>query len=248
MINYLQRKNAPDLAYIKTDGDTSRPTVVFLGGFKSDMMGSKATYLEEQCRTWGQSYLRFDYRGHGQSGGKFEEACISEWTEDAADILKSCTSRKVILVGSSMGGWIAFLLALKYPEHVQAIVGLAAAPDFTMWMEAAMSEGQKAQLKENGQFDLPNDYDGTPYIITKKLIEDGRNNTLLGKSITIDVSVRLIQGKKDADVPWQTAEDIKRAIQGNDVKITYIEEADHRLSNLDQLEIIGRVVQEICAT
>jgi pimeloyl-ACP methyl ester carboxylesterase len=245
MINHLNRENAPDLAYIKNKGDTKKPTIMFLGGFRSDMMGSKAIYLENQCKSRGQSYIRFDYRGHGQSGGKFEDSCIGEWAQDAADILKSCTSGPVILVGSSMGGWISFLLTLKHPEHVQAIIGLAAAPDFTLWMEAAMSNDQRSEMNDHGRFELPNHYDTRPYIITKKLIEDGRKNALLAQGMDINVPVRLIQGKADADVPWETAEDIKRAISGNDVEITYIEGADHRLSNPDQLEIIGRIVEEV---
>lgn len=241
----LKRQNAPDLAYNvlnATNKGQSLPTIMFLGGFRSDMEGTKALYLEEQCKIRGQAYIRMDYRGHGCSGGVFEEACISEWAQDAQDILDALTNGPVILVGSSMGGWISLLLSLKNPEKIVGLIGLAAAPDFTKWMEDAMSEVQKSALMKEGFFALPNDYDDVPYIISKKLIEDGRQNLLLDKKLNIKMPVRLIQGKQDADVPWQTAQRIKDAIQGSDVEIIYIEDADHRLSTPEQLKIIDEQV------
>lgn len=209
------------------------------------MEGTKAVYLEELCRQADYGYVRFDYRGHGQSEGVFEEACIGEWLQDTSDILEACTSDKVILVGSSMGGWLSLLTALKKPDRVQAIIGLAAAPDFTTWMEAEMTEGQKEKLTEKGFIEIPNDYSDEPYIITYKLIEDGRNYCLLANPIEIAMPVRLIQGKKDTDVPWSVAEQIKQAITGKDVQTIYIEEGDHRLSNPEELEILKRTLQNL---
>lgn len=250
MINYpktsfLKRKSAPDLAYSHYQGGDILPCVMFLGGFRSDMQGTKALYLEEQCQARGQSFIRFDYRGHGQSEGTFEEACISDWAQDAMDILNYCMAGPVILVGSSMGGWISLLLALKRPQSVRSIIGLAAAPDFTSWIEAEMSEDQQNMMKTQGYFELPNAYDDTPYVITRKLIEDGRRNIMLDKELDICVPVRLIQGRKDDDVPWQTAERIKKVLSTPDVKITYLAEADHRLSAPDQLAVIGHVLAEL---
>ena len=245
MPEFLKRNNAPDLAYVKSKGaNHSLPLIVFLGGFRSDMEGTKALYLEEQCKQRDQSFIRFDYRGHGQSEGVFEEACISDWAQDAQDIIEQCTSGPIILVGSSMGGWISLLIALKL-DRVAGLVGLAAAPDFTTWMEERMSVQQKEQLESDGYFELPNDYDDTPYIITKKLIEDGRQNTLLDKEVSINVPVRLIQGMKDTDVEWQVAHRIKNAIIGDNVEVVLLENADHRLSSPDQLEVLNKTLEKL---
>ncbi len=246
MHELLKRDNLPDLAYVKTSAAKGNrlPMIVFLGGFRSDMQGTKAIYLEELCRKQGRAYLRFDYRGHGQSGGKFEEACISDWVQDTYDLIKSCAARPVILVGSSMGGWIALLLSLKASDYVTALIGLAAAPDFTTWMEAEISALQLNELKNKGFFLLENDYD-SPYVITQKLLDDGKKNTLLNKEIDINFPVRLIQGKKDTAVPWQVAEKIKKAIKGNDVEIEFLDEADHRLSAPDELAVLKKLILEL---
>jgi len=241
-VQFLERATLPNLAYVKSEGDADKPTVVFLGGFRSDMEGTKAIFLEEECKKAGLGYLRFDYRGHGVSEGKFEEACIGEWLQDVLDILDACTSGKVILVGSSMGGWLSLLTAVQMPKRVQAMIGLATAPDFTIWMERDMTDAQTADMMENGFVAIPNEYSDEPYMITRKLIEDGRNHCLLTGPIDLDMPVRLIQGKKDADVPWQVAEQIKDAIKGKDVQTIYIDEADHRLSKPEELEILKRTL------
>ena len=245
MTQYLQRENLPALAYVKSEGKTDKPMIVFLGGFRSDMEGTKAIFLEEECKKAGYSYVRFDYRGHGQSEGVFEEACIGEWLQDVLDVLEHCTSGKVVLVGSSMGGWLSLLAALKKPDQIQALIGLAAAPDFTAWMEDAMTEDQKTEMTEQGFIALPNDYSDEPYIISRKLIEDGKDHGLLNGVIDLDIPVRLIQGKKDSDVPWKVAEDIKNAITGKDVQAIYIEEADHRLSKPEELEVLKKKLFEV---
>lgn len=244
-MNFLKRDQKPDVAYIHTLGTSDLPPVVFLGGFRSDMKGTKAVFLENLCKERGQEFIRFDYSGHGKSEGKFEEGCISDWTQDALDVIEHCTSRPALLVGSSMGGWISLLIAKKYPKHVQGLIGLAAAPDFTTWMEEKMSETQKKALEAEGFFELPNDYDDSPYIITKRLIEDGRKNLLLNETLDVSIAVHLIQGKKDADVPWETAKRIKDITRTDDFKITYIDEADHRLSSPDQLEILGNALEQM---
>lgn len=244
MPDFLTRVDAPDLAYLATEGE-KQPFVMFLGGFRSDMMGTKAQFLEEQCKKMELPYIRFDYRGHGQSDGVFEEACISDWTQDALDILDHCTKGEVILIGSSMGGWVSLLLALKRPERIKAIIGLAAAPDFTNWIEEAMNDEQRHDIETKGYFDLPNDYDDTPYIITKKLIEDGHINCLLDKENDIQCPVRLIQGMKDTDVEWQTAHRIKNALMSENVEVLLIEEADHRLSEPNQLEILKKTLNDL---
>lgn len=248
MVEFLKREEAPELAYVKIEAsefsEKPLPTIMFLGGFRSDMQGTKALYLEAQCKKRNQAYIRFDYRGHGQSGGIFEEACISEWAQDALDILNSCTSGSVMLVGSSMGGWIAFLLTLRQSKNIHSIVGVAAAPDFTTWIEEGMSAEQCKSLETSGSFEMPSDYND-PYIITKKLIEDGQQNILLGHSIDINVPVRLVQGMQDTDVAWKTAERIKNVLVGNDTEVILLEDADHRLSSADQLEVINQVICDL---
>jgi len=244
-VQFLERDGLPNLAYVRHEGDAERPMVVFLGGFRSDMEGTKAIFLENECKKAGLGYLRFDYRGHGMSEGKFEDACIGEWLQDVLDILDACTSGKVILVGSSMGGWLSLLTATKDLGRVQAMVGLAAAPDFTTWMERDMTDAQTKIMMEKGYVEIPNEYSDEPYLITRKLIEDGRNHCLLNAPIDLDIPVRLIQGKKDADVPWEVAEQIKQAITGKDAQVIYIEEADHRLSKPEELEVLKRTLFDL---
>lgn len=239
---FLERPDRPPLAYVRTNGRTDLPTVIFLGGFRSDMQGTKATFLEERCKARAQSYIRFDYSGHGESGGEFEDGTITGWADDAADIIQSLTEGPLVLVGSSMGGWISLLLALRYPSKVIGLVGLAAAPDFTREMAADIDDDQRRMLEEKGYFELENDYSDEPYIITRKLVEDGNSNLLLDKDIVLDIPVRIIQGMKDADVEWQTAHRIKNAITGEDVEVCLIEDGDHRLSGEKELELIDRMV------
>ena len=247
MTQFLARTDKPSLAYVlnKNAGESvDLPPIVFLGGFRSDMEGTKAIFLEEYCKNVGRDFLRFDYSGHGQSGGDFEDLVLSDWYQDGVDAIEHCFDRPVLLVGSSMGGWISLVMAQMKPELIAGIIGLAAAPDFTKWMEAGMSEEQTETLERDGQFNLPNDY-GEPYVITKDLIEDGRALSLLHKKLECDFPIHLIQGKKDADVPWETAEKIKDVFGRPDVRITYIDEADHRLSAPDELEILRRTVESL---
>lgn len=242
----LKRDGKPNLAYVYKAGGDVLPPLMFLGGFRSDMEGTKAVFLESFCQKKNQEFIRFDYSGHGQSEGRFEDGCISDWAQNAVDVLTHCTSRPAILVGSSMGGWVSLLLAQNHPEHVQAVIGLAAAPDFTTWMEADMNEKQKTAVAEQGYFELENDYDA-PYVITQKLLDDGRCNALLDKALDIKAPMHLIQGKQDTAVPWEMAEKIKKAAHRSKVDITYIDDGDHRLSSPGQLEILKGVVERISA-
>ena len=245
MAQFLQREQAADLAYTHYEGASNLPTIVFLGGFCSDMMGSKASFLAQECEKRQQSYLRFDYTGHGQSGGDFEQGCISDWTQDARDIIAHCLKdTPFILIGSSMGGWISLLLARDKPTNLRALIGIAAAPDFTTWMERDMNDEQRESLNTQGYFKLPSDY-GDPYIITKKLIDDGRQNILLSSSLDIQIPVRLLQGRQDQDVPWQVGETIQSSINSNDVQIFYQENGDHSLSSPEDLELLNRIVTDV---
>lgn len=245
-IQHLQSSGGNKLAYVHMKGGkASLPTVVFLGGYRSDMEGTKALYLERVCRARGQNFIRFDYSGHGKSGGKFEDGSIGSWTQDTLDILDKVSEGPLILVGSSMGGWIAFLCALARPFRVRGLVGIAAAPDFTIWIEADMSAGHKADLAEKGYFEVPNEYSDAPYIFTKTFLEEGRSNTLLDRGIPLDIPIRLFQGKRDTSVPWEVARQIKEAVSGQDVEITWVEDGDHSLSREKDLPRIRALIDEI---
>ncbi|MDH5188177.1 MAG: alpha/beta hydrolase [Rhodospirillaceae bacterium] len=211
--------------------------IVFLGGFRSDMNGTKAIALENWCKNEGRQFLRFDYTGHGQSSGRFEDGTISDWARDAIFAIENLSKGPVVLVGSSMGGWIMLLAALKVSSRIKGLLGLAAAPDFTQdMMERELSDAQISQMQKNGRIEIENCYDhGDPYIITKALIDDGKNNLVLQQSINISIPLRLIQGMKDADVPWQTALRIQEKITSDDVEIQFIKNGNHRLSEASDL-------------
>lgn len=225
------------LAYHKVNaqGTEDRPGVVFFGGFKSDMTGSKAVFLQETCEALGLGFLRFDYTGHGASSGKFEEGCIGDWTRDAQDVVSALTDGPQIYIGSSMGGWIALLLARGHPERVAALIGIAAAPDFTedsMW--AAASGAQRRAIMEQGFITIPSEYDH-PYVITRRLIVNGRENLILRSSLKMAIPVRLIHGTADVDVPQERALQLLSHIDGPDITLTLMRDSDHRMSGAREL-------------
>ncbi|MEL6728172.1 MAG: alpha/beta hydrolase [Pseudomonadota bacterium] len=217
------------LAYRYSPPQTG-PTFVWLSGFKSDMSGSKVTVLEAWAKAQGHGVLAFDYSGHGLSGGAFEDGTISAWREDALATIEGLTSGSLILVGSSMGGWMALLSALALENRVAAMVLIAPAPDFTqklMWPE--FSAAQQAEILEQGQTLRPSDY-GDPYPITRALIEDGKQWALLDAPITLTMPIRILQGQEDPDVPWQHAFKLVDVLQSEDVVFSLIKDGDHRLS------------------
>ncbi len=240
----LETKSGRVLAYERLEG--SGPGVVFLGGFMSDMQGTKALALEAWARTGGRAFLRFDYSGHGQSAGAFTEGCIGDWAEDARAVIEALTEGPQVLVGSSMGGWIAALLSRQIPERIAGLVGIAAAPDFTedsMW--AGFSEAQRARLMGEGLVHLPSDY-GEPYPITRRLIEDGRRHLVLRAPLPMPFPVRLLQGEADRDVEMAVALRLFRHIEGEDVRLTIVKGADHRFSSPECLALIADSVAEVC--
>jgi len=226
---FLVGKNGVRIAYHYTPGEG--PGVMFLTGFKSDMTGSKALMLEDHCRRQGRAFLRFDYQGHGESSGKFEDGSIGQWAEDAIFALDEIVKGPQILVGSSMGGWIMLLTALQRKDRIAGLLGLAAAPDFTenlIW--DAFDDEQRAALARDGRVAIPNCYDDEPYYITQGLIEDGRRHLLLRGAIELDVPVRLIQGMVDEDVPWRTALETAECLVTDDVEVQLVKDSGHRLS------------------
>ncbi len=236
----LDRGDGVHLAWRRLEG--RGPVVVFLPGFGSDMAGAKAEALAGWAEGCGQAMLRLDYSGHGESEGAFTDGTIGRWTDDALLLSERLTDGPLLLVGSSMGGWIALLMARALGARVRGLVGIAAAPDFTedlMW-EAAMPHEQ-AFLLTNGFVDVPNPY-GPPQRITNGLIEDGRRHLLLRGEITVDCPVRLLHGQRDPDVPWQTALRIAERLRGADVQVTLIKDGDHRLSRPHDLALLQRTV------
>lgn len=240
---HLTRADGIKLAWAHLPGTT--PTIVFLPGFHSDMEGAKALVLRNFCASRGHAMLRLDYSGHGASGGNFEDGSIGLWMQDALAVIEHRVPGRMILVGSSMGGWISLLLSRTLGPRVAGLVGIAAAPDFTetlMWQGMAPAE-QKA-LMEHGRISIPSDY-GTPLVITRTLIEDGRNHLVLGQPITFDAPVRLLQGQRDPDVPWQTALTIADQVTSEDVRIVLIKDGDHRLSRPGDLDLLTRTLASL---
>ncbi|MBL3609792.1 alpha/beta fold hydrolase [Rhodovulum sulfidophilum] len=232
------------LAYHRTEG--AGPGIVFLGGFMSDMEGTKATHLEAWAKAQGRAFLRFDYSGHGQSSGRFDEGAIGDWAADARAALGVLTEGPQVLVGSSMGGWIALLLARALPERVAGLVGIAAAPDFTedsMW--AGFSDAQRAELTETGRVELPSAYADSPYVITRRLIEDGRRNLVLRDPLAFGFPVRLLQGTADEDVETRVALRLLERIEAEDLRLTLVKGADHRFSTPETLALIESAILEI---
>ncbi len=246
---FLERRDGPRLAYVRTIAaphGATLPTVIFLPGFRSDMQGTKAQYLEAQCRARGQGYLRFDYSGHGQSSGRFGECTLESWRDDALSVLDRLSSGPVVLAGSSMGGWIGLLLALMRPERVKGFIGIAAAPDFTRdLVEYRFDETMRASYDARGYAELPNDYSPEPYIITRGLIESGNRVCLLDRTHELPIPVRLLQGLQDSEVPGDMPERIAACLNGADVQIHLVPDGDHSLSRPQDLALLGRQVEEV---
>lgn len=228
------------------EGDTG---VMFLGGFKSDMQGGKATMLETFCAEQNLPFTRMDYGGHGQSDGRFEDGTIGLWREHMLAVFDHVASRKMVVVGSSMGGWMMLLLALARPEKVAGLVGIASAPDFTenlIWKQ--FSAQQQQQMADTGRVMLPNCMPGEQdYPITQALISEGRNHMLLGDTVNIHCPVHLLHGMQDPDVPWQLSVEMAHKLAREDVQITLVKNGDHRMSTEDNLALIRRSTASMVA-
>jgi pimeloyl-ACP methyl ester carboxylesterase len=244
MIQGFIEQSGERLAYCRTDG--AGPGVVFLGGFMSDMSGTKATALEAACRAAGRAFLRFDYRGHGASSGRFVDGTIGDWADDAILALDRLTSGPQILVGSSMGGWLMLLAALARPERVAGLIGLAAAPDFTedlMWNE--FPEPVRRRLLADGIWHEPTEYGDEPYPITLRLIEDGRARLVLRRPLPIRCPLRLIHGMADRDVPWAVSQRLLQHAGTADATLTLVKDGDHRLSRPQDLARLVATLDEL---
>jgi pimeloyl-ACP methyl ester carboxylesterase len=242
----LKLTDGSTIAYHRHRG--APPNIVFFGGFMSDMTGTKAMVLDAWCRKAGHTFLRFDYRGHGASSGRFEEGTIGGWTEDALAVIDRLTEGPQILVGSSMGAWIMLLVALARPERVKALLGVACAADFTetmLWQ--GMDELTQARLQRQGLVYLPACYEDQPaYPITLRLIEEGRQHLLLNTdTLPITCPVRLLHGMQDVDVTWQTSTQVAERLQSDDVRVILAKDGEHTMSREKDLTLLTDLLSEL---
>lgn len=251
----LHSTDGPEIAYHKLDGPRDRAGAVWLGGFKSNMDGSKALSLETWARAHGRACLRFDYSGHGLSGGAFDDGTISRWLAEAKQAFDTLTAGPQILVGSSMGGWIALLLARAHlaemgPEasRIAGLVLIAPAADMTerlIWNDVK-PEIRRA-IEEHGVYMSPSAYGDGPYPITRALIEDGRKHLIMGGPIETGCPVRILHGLEDPDVPWRHSVELVECLEGEDATITFIKGGDHRLSTAWDIARLRAVLDDLVA-
>lgn len=225
------------LAYRSRPGGP--PTLLFLPGYASDMDGAKALALDAFAREGGLGMVRFDYSGTGLSEGRFEDGTLGGWIDEAVDIVDRLTDGPLVLAGSSMGGWIGLHVALRRPERIAGLVGIAAAPDFTQW---GYSDEQKAAIVRDGRLELPNPYGPEPHLITRGFWESGQSLRLLDGPIAIDCPVRLLHGDCDSEVPVAIASRLLDQLRSADVQLTVVKGAGHRMSEPRELDAIVRAV------
>ncbi|WP_334655495.1 alpha/beta hydrolase [Sphingomonas panaciterrae] len=230
----------PRLAYHLTEGDG--PTIVFLPGYASDMSGTKALALEAWARENGRAFLRFDYAGCGESEGKFEDQSLTDWRDDALAMIDHAVEGPVVLVGSSMGGWIMLLVALARPDRVVGMVGIAAAPDFTDW---GFSQPEKLYILQYNKLERANPYGPAPTVYTRRFWQAGEASRLMHGPIAIDCPVRLIHGQRDPDVPWAQSVRLAELIRSDDVQVILVKDGDHRLSREADIALLTRTVGDL---
>lgn len=239
---FVTRADGVRLAYRYLPG--KGPTVVFLPGYMSDMQGGKAQALAVWAGREGYAMLRLDYSGCGESGGAFEDGTLDIWRDDILAVIKQVITGPVILIGSSMGGWLMLLVAQALGSELKALVGIAAAPDFTDW---DFDEADKALIASQGHIQRPSDYGYDPMLITKGFWQSGQNNLQLKSEIAIDCPVRLIHGQADRDVPWETSMRLAKQLRSSDVQTILIKDGDHRLSRDQDIALLIETVTKLVA-
>lgn len=239
---WLKREDGVRLAFRYRPGRGDKPTLVFLPGYASDMQGSKAITLDQWAAETGHAILRLDYSGCGESEGRFEDGTLALWRDDARRIIKAQVPRQMVLVGSSMGGWLALLLARDFGARVAGLVGIAAAPDFTAW---GFSEAEKAILQAEGRLLRASDYGPEPMLTTQAFWESGESLHVLDAPLSLDYPVRLLHGQRDADVPWEIALKIAEQTCSANVQLHLVKDGDHRLSRPEDLELLTDVIARL---
>ncbi len=232
---WLPRADGLNLAVCHRAGTSGKPTIVFLPGYASDMLGSKAIALDAWAADHGYAMLRLDYSGCGESEGAFADGTLAIWRDDALFAIAQLVDGPVLLVGSSMGGWIALLMAQALGARAAALVGIAAAPDFTIW---GFTDDEKATLQTDGKLLRPSDYGPEPMLTTHGFWQSGQDNLLLDKGIDYAGPVRLLQGQSDDVVPWNIALRTADALRSDDVQVTLIKDGDHRLSRAGDIDLL----------
>lgn len=243
-ILYLDRPGGSSLAYCYTPPKpgVKGTTLVFLPGYMSDMEGGKALALDSWAKAEGRAMLRLDYSGCGASSGEFEEQSLIDWRDDVLFLIDKVTGDSITLVGSSMGGWLMLLVALSRPMRVKAMVGIAAAPDFTDW---GFSQDQKMTILRNGKLEEPSEYSDDPYVTTRVFWQSGEANRLLHKEIPFDGAVRLLHGQSDQDVPWEYSLETAKKMRSADVQVHLVKDGDHRLSRDQDIALLVDVVSRL---
>ncbi|KQM96642.1 alpha/beta hydrolase [Sphingomonas sp. Leaf25] len=228
------------LAYRHTPG--TGPTILFLPGYASDMTGTKALAIEAWAKAQGRAFLRFDYAGCGDSPGEFEDQTLAGWRDDALAMIDEVIAGPVVLVGSSMGGWIALLAARARPERIAGLVGIAPAPDFTDW---GFTQAEKMTLLTHGRIERPSPYADTPSVFTRAFWSSGEANRVMHGELPIDGPVRLVQGQRDADVPWERTVHLASRLRSANVQTWLVKDGDHRLSRESDIALILRAIEDV---
>jgi len=250
-INVAINGDTRAIAYLQDEGAADKPAFIWLGGFRSDMRGSKAEALSHWCQTQNLSFLRFDYSGHGESGGEFKQGCISIWLEESLSALELAKQDEIVLVGSSMGGWLALRIAQEIKArnlrfNIRGMILIAPAPDFaTDLMPLRFTDEQKADLARQGYFEEMTPYGPDPLIITQKLLDDGALNKVLDKPLSTGCEVMIMQGILDEPVPWQHAMRLMEHLTEDNVSMTIIKDGDHSLSRPQDIEVLKRLCGEM---
>ena len=238
MLHYLEVGDGLRLAYRHRQG--RGPTIIFLPGYMSDMDGGKATALDSWAETENRAMLRFDYAGCGLSSGNFETQTLHGWRGDALALIDEVVAGPIVLVGSSMGGWLMLLVALARPDRVVGLVGIAAAPDFTSW---GFSEEQKLTILREGRLEEPSPYGDQPYVTTKSFWESAEALRLMFAPLELDIPVRLLHGLADPDVPWEWSLEILKKLRSADVQLSLVKDGDHRLARESDLALLTSTVK-----
>lgn len=242
-IGYLDRPDGVRLAYRQLAG--TGPTLVFLPGYMSDMAGGKAGAVHDWAQREGRGCLLLDYAGCGSSGGEFADQTLDDWRDDVVFLVEQRVDGPVILVGSSMGGWLMLLVALRLGTRVAGLVGVAAAPDFTDW---GFSDADKATIRASGRLEEATPYSDDPYVTTRGFFDSGQANLVLDGAIALDCPVRLLHGQRDADVPWRLSLDLADRLRSADVQVVLVKDGDHRLSRDRDIALLLATLARLVAT
>ena len=219
--------------------------IIFLSGYKSDMLGTKATFLDTLSKKIGYEYLRFDYSGHGLSEGEIEKQLLSDWVNESYLLIKKKLNNPIIIVGSSLGGWIAFILLKKLRKNILGIIGIGAAPDFTNDIIKNLSLIQKKRYEDKGYILINSEYGEKPYKFTKKFIEDSKNYFVLLKNLEINTKIALLYGLQDTAVKLETQISLLKILKTKNAKLTILNNSDHRMSSSLDLNLLEQTIKNM---